>query len=188
MNMSGAAFSGLVSVNLGDGVNSFTNYNYDSYNGGLSINGGSGVDTVTLGGYITAKSITLRLGDGADVLNHNGSYLTVSGLADYGMGDGANSINGYFYSANYLGGLKVTGGIGDDTLSINAYNLILAKGATFDGGRGNKQPRVQRHLARIRRRPFLHQRSSWQRHQHGHHFLGQHLPPQGGDREVRGRR
>lgn len=136
MNGSAAGFSGLVSINLGDGVNSLANYNYDFFNGGLSVTGGGGVDTVTFGGYITAKSITLRLGDGADVLNHNGSYLTVSGLADYGMGDGANSIGGYFYSANYLGGLKVTGGIGDDTLSISAYNLILAKGATFDGGGG----------------------------------------------------
>ncbi|HEV7402304.1 MAG TPA: hypothetical protein VGO11_05230 [Chthoniobacteraceae bacterium] len=136
LNGNSASFSGLVSVTLGDGVNSFNNANYDSLNGGLSVTGGTGVDTVTLGGYLTAKSITLRLGDGADVLSHNGSYLSVSGMADYGMGDGANTINGYFYSANYYGGLKVTAGVGDDNLGINAQNLTLAKGATLDGGLG----------------------------------------------------
>jgi hypothetical protein len=94
------------------------------------------VDTVSLLGYITAKSITLRLGGGSDSLSHNGAYLTVTGMADYGLGDGDNTISGYFYSANYLGGLKVTGGIGNDTLAVSATYLNLAKGATFDGGLG----------------------------------------------------
>lgn len=130
-------FTGLAAINLGDGINSFASGGARTfYNAGLNVTGGAGADAVSMGGTLSLTSILLRLGADNDVLSHNGAFLTVSGMADYGLGEGNNTINGFFYVANYGGLVKITAGSGDDSLLLSASSMNLAKGATFDGGTG----------------------------------------------------
>lgn len=115
-----ANITGPLTMLLGDGTNTVTAEQNAYFAKGFSLTTGAGADTVNFDKFIAAKNVTLKLGNGTNML---------TGTTDFG-------------SHNYItGALKYTGGIDADTLDINhliagTLSVKLNNGANAITGEG----------------------------------------------------
>ena len=99
--------------------------------------------TVTIGALATGQSILFDGGGGNDEINTSATSFIAAGGIDFTTGDGTNSVtlggaNGKTAIGKLATGqsIKITGGVGDDTLTTDTTALTLAGSIDFAGGDG----------------------------------------------------
>lgn len=139
----------LTTVNYtgGDADDTFTINNFKSI-ATLTFDGKDGVDKlqvtdVTTTGLVTVKFGTQTAGTDQSSAFFSGIAMTIGGdvVADYGPGGGFLDFNAL--TTTVKGGLKLTGGVGEDELYVVGNVATISKGINFLGGVGDDYISIQ---------------------------------------------
>jgi hypothetical protein len=124
--------AGHVSIDLGDGDNTFTDALYTQYRS-LSIMSGHGDDTISVLG-LTPVDLFVSNGDGSDVTNIE-TFMISSGLFTYWAGDGTDVLNiDCPYSGIRTINIDAIFGNGNQTLNLLGSGWTLTGSLIGTGG------------------------------------------------------